>query len=321
MTKYLLAFLFYSCIQGCTNLRSEEASSPNISLVTVEPGVQLELIDWGGNGEPILFLAGLGNTAHVFDEYAPQFTDQFRVLALTRRGFGASSRPPGGYDLATLSRDILTIIDSLSIERITLIGHSIAGEELTKFAILYPQRVNKLVYLDAAYDRTDLSFADKSPPAPFKMTAEDSSSWQNLQSYLKRTYKLKLTEAEIKATSIFDKKGRLVRDATPDSIYGAFIRLIEKPAFDSIQAPALSIYNVGDSIRDIFTYYDQLDSAAQLVAMEVFHEGQLFQRGQIELFKTKMKQGKVVELHRSDHYLIFSRPEEVAREIRGFLGK
>ena len=209
MQKYTLFYLgILSCIVSCAGHRSKETASSTISFVTVEPGVRLEVIDWGGKGEPILFLAGLGNTAHVFDDYAPQFNDHFHVLGITRRGFGASTHSSSGYALDTLSKDILTILDSLKIERITLIGHSIAGEELTKFAILYPHRVNKLVYLDAAYDRTDLSFADKTPPSPLKMTRIDSSSWQNLQRFLKSAYKLSLNESEIKATSIFDKDGR-----------------------------------------------------------------------------------------------------------------
>ncbi|MEP7238512.1 MAG: alpha/beta hydrolase, partial [Ferruginibacter sp.] len=88
----------------CTNSETKPTTEPVISFVTVDTGVKLELLDWGGKGEPLLFLAGLGNTAHVFEEYAPQFTDEYHVMALTRRGFGASSQPAGGYDPGTLAK-------------------------------------------------------------------------------------------------------------------------------------------------------------------------------------------------------------------------
>src|SRR5262245_46242230 len=46
------------------------------TFVTVEPGVQLEVLDWGGTGEPLVLLAGLGDNAHVYDDFAYQFTDR-----------------------------------------------------------------------------------------------------------------------------------------------------------------------------------------------------------------------------------------------------
>ena len=65
----------------------------------------------GGGGPPLLLLAGLGGPAHGFDEFAHHFTERFHVLGLTRRGFGASSRPANGYDLGTLTRNILRVLD------------------------------------------------------------------------------------------------------------------------------------------------------------------------------------------------------------------
>ena len=101
----------------------------------------------------MLFLHGLGDTPHIFDDLAPKFTNQFRVLGLTRRGHGQSEKPQTGYDTATLVEDIRQFLDALKIERVVLVGHSIAGDELTRFAGVHPDRVIKLVYLDAAYDR------------------------------------------------------------------------------------------------------------------------------------------------------------------------
>ena len=59
-------------------------------MTRLAPTVSLEVVDWGGRGTPLVFLAGLGSTAHVFDDFAPQFTDSFHVVGITRRGFGAS---------------------------------------------------------------------------------------------------------------------------------------------------------------------------------------------------------------------------------------
>ena len=55
-------------------------------------GVKLHYLDWDGKGEVLLSLPGLSCTARIFDGLAPKFTDHFRVLALTRRGFGQSDK-------------------------------------------------------------------------------------------------------------------------------------------------------------------------------------------------------------------------------------
>ncbi|WP_223752782.1 alpha/beta fold hydrolase [Myxococcus sp. RHSTA-1-4] len=129
--------------------------------------MELEVLDHGGHGPALVFLAGMGNTGHVFDELAPRFTTHRHVWALTRRGVGASSWPEQGYDTATLGLDVVHALDALGIEKAALVGHSIAGTELTWVGIHFPQRIERLIYLDAAYARAELKdLPSPSPPTP-----------------------------------------------------------------------------------------------------------------------------------------------------------
>jgi pimeloyl-ACP methyl ester carboxylesterase len=82
----------------------------------------------------MLFLHGIGDTAHIFDLFAPKFTNQFRVLGLTRRGHGESEKPDSGYDTATRVEDIRQFLDALKIPRAIVAGHSAAGNEVSLFA-------------------------------------------------------------------------------------------------------------------------------------------------------------------------------------------
>lgn len=116
-------------------------------------GIRLHYLDWGGEGSTLIFLTGMGSSAYIFGGFAPCFADGFRVLALTRRGHGDSDYPETGYDADTLVEDIRQFMDLLNIDKAILAGHSLAGVELTHFAATYPQRVEKLVYLDALDDR------------------------------------------------------------------------------------------------------------------------------------------------------------------------
>ena len=66
-------------------------------------GINLHYLDWGGEGDALLFIPGLGGTGYAFDKLARRFTDMFHVMALTRRGHGDSDYPENGYDLETLT--------------------------------------------------------------------------------------------------------------------------------------------------------------------------------------------------------------------------
>jgi pimeloyl-ACP methyl ester carboxylesterase len=120
-------------------------------FVTVDDNVKLEVLDWGGTGRSLVLLAGLGNTAHVFDEFAPKLTSEYHVYGITRRGYGASSVPASGYSADRLGDDVLAVLDALKLSLPVLIGHSIAGEELSSIGTRHPERVAGLIYLDAAY--------------------------------------------------------------------------------------------------------------------------------------------------------------------------
>lgn len=151
----LLAFILI-CSQADASQTTPAAPwhdpSPHRSeLITVDQGIQLEVLDWGGTGRPLIFLSGLGNTAHIWDNLAPNFTNKHHVYAITRRGYGRSTHATTGYTPERLGDDILAVMTQLKIEKPVLIGHSIAGEELSSIGTRHPERIAALIYLDAAY--------------------------------------------------------------------------------------------------------------------------------------------------------------------------
>jgi non-heme chloroperoxidase len=122
---------------------------PRQQFVAVAPDVKLEVLDWGGQGRNIVLLAGGGNTAHVYASFAPKLAKHFHVYGMTRRGSGASSAPPSGYTAKQSGEDIVAVIDGLRITDPVLIGHSIAGQEMSAVSKYHPDRASALVYLDA----------------------------------------------------------------------------------------------------------------------------------------------------------------------------
>jgi non-heme chloroperoxidase len=135
-----------------------------VRRVTVDRNVEIEVLDWGGTGRAVVLLAGLGRTAHVYDRFASDLAAHFHVYAITRRGFGASTAPEpsvANYAADRLGDDVLAIIDALHIDKPVVVGHSIAGEELSSIASRHPEKVSGVVYLDCyAYAFYDAEHGD-----------------------------------------------------------------------------------------------------------------------------------------------------------------
>jgi pimeloyl-ACP methyl ester carboxylesterase len=154
-----------------------DATPHTIRFVTVAPGVELEVIDWGGAGATMVLLTGSGDNAHVYDQFAFQFTDYFHVIGITRRGWLPSSQPTDGHDVPTRAADDVAVLDALGIEKAVFVGHSAAGMELTELGRAHGARVDKLVYLDAADLAERFLPTRREPPLPEYTDADTKSLW------------------------------------------------------------------------------------------------------------------------------------------------
>lgn len=132
---------------------ADDSKLQNKSVILVEHDVQLEFQDWGGSGSALVLLAGFGGTASDFDGFAQKFTGHHRVIAITRRGFGGSSKPAATVQNFTperLAADTIAVLDKLNIRSAFVAGHSVAGQELSELGSRYPNRIAGLIYLEAA---------------------------------------------------------------------------------------------------------------------------------------------------------------------------
>jgi pimeloyl-ACP methyl ester carboxylesterase len=301
-----------------TNVCCFDTSQHKVSLVTVAPDVQLEVLDWGGTGETLVLLTGLGDNAHVYDGFAHQFTDSFHVIGITRRGFGRSSQPAHGYDLETRARDDIAVLDKLNIRQAVFVGHSVAGTELNKLGAVYPDRVKKLVYLDGLdIGSGGWATLPQPPPAPAN-TAGDFESVQRLgaASALSDGYRKPL--AAICNMVRTDPSGRVVGAITPPEISSKILAGLQPAEYDRIEAPALGIFNKITPQWHL-PYYWYLDPAKQEESNRSIKELSKWVEGAIERFRSGVKNSRVIELHDTNHYVFIVDEALVVREIRKFL--
>ncbi len=301
---------------------STDDSPHKVLWVAVEPAVRLEVLDWGGSGQPMVFLAGLGNTAHVFDDFAPRFRDRYHVYGLTRRGFGTSSHPAAGYDSGTRARDIVAVLDSLHIGRAILVGHSIAGDELSHVAADHPDRVRALIYLDAgfSYERDTSKTAE--PPYPPEavppITAADSSSAASFRAYLLRRYGVADRGAELYNIAEFGPTGRLQKFPVLGA-YGKVLDEVQSVDLRRMRAPALVIWASYASGAQRFPGYASFDEANRRMADAWVAAAQREREEEIARFRRDVPSAELVELRGANHYVFSSNAAEVERAMRAFL--
>jgi pimeloyl-ACP methyl ester carboxylesterase len=289
-------------------------------FVRVAGDVRLHVLDFGGSGPPLVFLAGLGNTAHAWDTFAPRFTDRFRIVAITRRGFGESDHPDDGYDLTTLVEDIRAVLDTFALERVSLVGHSIAAEELTRFALTYPNRTARLVYLDGAYDRLAMSEAMDSTftepldvPSMPQPTARDTATPAAYVRFVHRTRGVPIPEADIRARLAYDGA-----DEAATLAYQSVGSAAETPRWREVRAPALAIYSVADSV-DQTEPWVRADRARRRNEQAFLDKiGPIYAESR-EKFRREIRRPTVVEIRGGHHWIFLSHADRVARAMRDFL--
>lgn len=278
-----LAFLIAAAVVSVRKGPVEPTRPPpdrHTQFITVEPNVQLEVVDFGGTGRPLVLLAGHGATAHDFGEFPTKLATRYHVYGITRRGFGLSSAPTSGYGAERLGDDVVAVIDALKLVRPVLVGHSMAGEELSSVSTFHPERVAGLIYLDAG-DWYALY---------------DQVSWQpRVHVFL-----------AVKAV------GRIFEPLIPFAIEGKTVAIflgIRK--FTELHVPVLAIFADPHDLSSKFKDAAQREKAEALDFERIERQANAFQR--------QVPQAIIVRLPHASHVIFRSNEADVLRNINTFV--
>jgi non-heme chloroperoxidase len=303
-----------------------DSSQHKVQLVTVQSDVKLEVLDWGGTGRPMVLLTGLQDNAHVFDKFAPKPIGTYHVYGITRRGFGASSAPvpvKDNYAADRLGDDVLAVIDSLKLNKPILVGHSIAGEEMSSIGSRHPEKVAGLIYLDAGYT---YAFYDQSR-GDFGIDLNTLKKQLETLNTGRPIPEVKETVKQLLQTSLpqFEKdlqQAQKELEEAPDSpvpeltpkmqIVAAIIGGEQK--YTEIKCPVLAIYAFPRSLGSI----SKNDPAAPSTALA---EKLAEKSAQANAFEAAIPSAHVVRLTNADHYVFRSNEVDVLREINAFAAK
>jgi non-heme chloroperoxidase len=297
------------------------AQSPATRFIAVEKDVKLEVVDWGGSGRVLVLLAGLGVTARDFDDFATALRKDYRVFGITRRGFPPSSIPTTGYAADRLGDDVLAVMDSLRLERPVLVGHSVAGGELSSIGSRFPERVSGLVYLDAGYE---YAFYDASAGDYRIDVNEVSRRLEQLRYARPRDQSILITQLVDTLLPALERTLRARRSQLPPprqspvaasaaprpfSVHEAI--QAGKQRYTRILSPVLAIYAMPRRLRG----NRPLDSSS-LAAWEKLEE---WAQTQSVAFERGITGARVIRIPFADHFVFRSNEAAVLRAINAFV--
>jgi pimeloyl-ACP methyl ester carboxylesterase len=111
-------------------------------------GLDIHYRDWGGAGQNIVMLHGLASNCRIWDLVAPMLSEKARVVALDQRGHGKTSKPEGGFEFESVTRDLHAFLEAAGIENPILIGHSWGGDVILEYAVEHPDAAKGIVFVD-----------------------------------------------------------------------------------------------------------------------------------------------------------------------------
>jgi pimeloyl-ACP methyl ester carboxylesterase len=304
MTPRTLIGLFtLVALAGCRQ-RAPTAAQPREATATVN-GVRLAWLDWGGRGTGMVFIHGLGDSPHAFDEIAPHFTDRFHVVAYARRGH-AHSQDVGPYTHTVLAEDLRQLLDTLHMDKVVLVGWSLGGNELTEYAVAHPEHVAGLVFLECYNlgipEARGLvgAFPVPSAPSPRDLASQPAfrAWWTSISS--PNAPLSAAMEAEVAELTV-PAQGGSVRIVTSDSITSALFAdaLTYDAPYAQLRVPVLAVW--GHGYRDGIIARDAPDSLKRRVDAYLRDYSRPFQDSTVARMRRAVPGATIIVLDSGTH--------------------
>jgi non-heme chloroperoxidase len=306
-----------------------DPSPHTTQYITVDADANLEVLDWGGTGRPVVLIGGLGSNAHVFDQFAPKLAANYHVYGITRRGFAFSSAPYTGYSADRLGDDVIAVLDALHLEKPILVGHSLGGQELSSIGSRFPQRVAGLVYLDAGY-----GYAYYRPSQTYQIDAAElqrkierlqfpdktSNASEEIEHLLKVelpafTQALQAKQRQLQSTPA-DMLATLASETRPPPPLSVFRDILAgRQRYTNIPVPILAIFAAPHE------YLPSTGSdPASRAAADALDEVRTGPIRTSNAFEEGLPHARVVRLPHASHVVFRSNEADVLREMNAFIG-
>ena len=151
-------------------LRAELQALPAESRYVDAGPLRLHVLDYGGDGVPVVVLPGITSPVITQDFFVRELVPDLRPVVVDLRGRGMSGTPgDGAYTLRDYAEDTAAVVRALELERPLLLGHSLGARIAAAFAVEHPDLAGELILVDpplrgpgrAPYPMTEQAFVDQ----------------------------------------------------------------------------------------------------------------------------------------------------------------
>ena len=240
-----------------------------------------------GNGHPVVLIHSGGADLRQWTFLAPLLAKNYKVIAFDGRGAGKSPSP-GEY--ANYVEDLLFLMDYLKLRSATIIGHNIGGQIATDFALVYPERVSKLVLMTPSL--TGFHFSQESEQYIKKIMDAAPNLEKMIENFLKTpSYQVVTNSPQ--------------RDLAIQMLRHHFQRMLKWPAFKMIWPQPPAIDRLQELNPKTLFIIGKTDLADHYLIADHFR---------------KVPKVQFIELADADHIMMaMTHPKELNREITAFM--
>jgi len=277
-------------------------------LPSAAEGVSLQLWEWGDEGPPRVLLHGFGMSARIWDPIARALSP-CRVLAPDARGHGDSDHGPAPDRLdETAVDDVTALADALGLERFGLAGHSMGAATALRYCARHPERVERLVLLDAGPDLPDVA-AQQTRPVPSR--TPPITGFENVRAYAEALGVLhpRARPDTLRELALHWLKRR------PDGRFEPKLdpRLLRPPPGD----PDAESVPDGHRTGRLWSQLEQVRCPILIVRGEL---STVLSEETARRMLAASHDGRLVELAGSGHSLMLDAPQTLGAALRDFLG-
>jgi len=317
-------------LMACQNPRERQLPDvardvPEDRFVTVN-GARLHYLDWGGDGPLMLLVHGFTTTAYDFLGIAPTFTDRYRVMALTRRGHGASDPAPLPFNVDLNVDDLAAFIAAFSPEPAVLVGMSHGGLEIPRLARRYPTLVGALIFLDGVFDWRELANGPEPPGFDMDSVYASFDQLDRVHADQFAEFWSELFRRRLHSQVVTRSDGQIAWQLSPTGqTFARYIQLWgewDPTDYEAIEVPVLALraYQEGFWVANLRRrgFASNQIEAARRVALDY---DDVYKGRGIALLLAAVPDAEVIELRGTSHLLHWHRPAMVIEAMTGFLGR
>ncbi len=174
MVSMRILSISMAVLVGCAAVQAQAPADKNIQVF----GQKIHYIE-AGSGPTVILLHGLGGDWHNWGPTIPALAASYHVLALDQIGFGTSDKPMIEYRVGTLVDFLEAFCKKTGVTKATLVGNSLGGWTAAAFTVAHPERVEKLVLVDAA------GYSSTPPPSRERLLALNPSTLEGAKAVLR----------------------------------------------------------------------------------------------------------------------------------------